>query len=722
MKKQLLIALALTTSFFNTNAQTENKVIRCYAEEHFQEMAKKDPSLLLKRAAGELQNKEYVESNINKTARTNSANLIIPVVVHVIHEGGSSNISDAQIRDQIRILNEDYQRLNADTVNTPAAFLPIVGRANIEFRLATKDPNGNCTDGIVRVYHSMTSGPSANRDEVKSVSYWNSQKYLNMWVVSNINSGTTAGTILGYAQFPGGGAASTDGVVIRSDCFGSIETASSGFAGKGRTSTHEVGHWLSLRHIWGDATCGNDGISDTPTHQAPNSGCPSFPHNVGGCSGGNANGEFYVDYMDYSDGACENAFSAGQVTNMLATLSGFRSTLVSSTNNINTGTDDASYAAIAPCAPVAYFAPDYYKVICQGGTINYIDQSYRNIVISRSWTFQGGSPATSTNPTEAVTYPNAGIYNTSLNVTGSVGSDLESRTGKTIVLSNVTGNADSSFTDSFEDSTAFVNNWIVLNYDGDDKFDNVKTTCFTGSRSIKLGNSGNGGLLKDELISPNYNLSWMTAPTLQFRLHFAAKTTASTDKLKVYISTNCGQSWTVKYTKSANGTGASNLGTIGNQSSTHTPPAHSATEWRLETIALPSVINQSNFRFKFEFTSGNGNNLFIDDIHIAATPAFTNANSNVGINELVVSNLNLSIYPNPAVDEAVIAFNLINENKVRIELYDLLGKRVQELFEGNLQTGQHTLTINSKQLAAGSYIVKANVNNLQQNIKLIVSK
>jgi len=185
---------------------------------------------------------------IEYDVKTKKATRIIPVVFHVIHSYGESNISKEQIEDQIRILNEDFSRTNSDTSNTRSMFKARASAFDIEFRLARTAPDGSCTEGITRKYDPINTieDYEDNNNEAKtSVSAWPRDKYLNIWVVTQIKSSSTTGTILGYAQFPGQGA-STDGIVIRHDRVGTIGTASVG--DKGRTLTHEIGHWLGLYH------------------------------------------------------------------------------------------------------------------------------------------------------------------------------------------------------------------------------------------------------------------------------------------------------------------------------------------------------------------------------------------------------------------------------------------------------------------------------------------
>jgi hypothetical protein len=246
---------------------------------------------------------------------------IIPVVVHVVYNTSSENISSAQINSQIVVLNKDYRAKNPDKSKVPAVWKGLVTNANIQFALAKKDPQGNSTSGITRTQTTRTS--FGTNDSVKSAATggadpWPTDRYLNIWVC------TLGGGLLGYAQFPGGPAA-TDGVVILNTAFGTKGTATAPF-NLGRSATHEIGHWLNLRHIWGDTEhCeGTDFVDDTPNAQQPNFGKPTFPHVS--CSNG-PNGDMFMNYMDYVDDDSMFMFTAGQVARMTATLDGPRSTI-----------------------------------------------------------------------------------------------------------------------------------------------------------------------------------------------------------------------------------------------------------------------------------------------------------------------------------------------------------------------------------------------------------
>jgi Pregnancy-associated plasma protein-A len=245
----------------------------------------------------------------------------IECAVHIVYNEDSENISDAQIESQISVLNQDFRAQNMDKSKVPAVWEGLVVDTNIQFALASEDPAGNSTTGITRTTTDRRA--FGVDDSVKSaatggVDPWPTDRYLNVWVC------TLRGGLLGYAQFPGG-PPETDGVVIRNTAFGTTGTATAPFNG-GRTATHEVGHFLNLRHIWGDdfLCAASDLVADTPNAAGPNYGKPNFPHVS--CNNG-PNGDMYMNYMDYVDDDSMFMFTPQQVARMLATLEGPRSAL-----------------------------------------------------------------------------------------------------------------------------------------------------------------------------------------------------------------------------------------------------------------------------------------------------------------------------------------------------------------------------------------------------------
>jgi hypothetical protein len=287
----------------NLSAATERK---CGTMDVLTLQLQKDPSLGARMQAIETHTQRLIKDNsISRLLPDGS--IQIPVVVNVLYRTAAQNISLAQIQSQIDILERDYNALNAEYPGVPALFSGVKANVGIHFVLKN----------VVRKSSTKTSWSATTEDMKKSslggINPSTPDSVLNIWVVNYINYGGQE--VLGYAQFPGGPAA-TDGVVIGYRYFGNTGTALAPF-NLGRTATHEVGHYLNLRHIWGDATCGNDLVGDTPQHNTYNFGCPSYPH-LSTCSGSPV--EMTMNYMDYTDDACMYMFTAGQKARMLATF------------------------------------------------------------------------------------------------------------------------------------------------------------------------------------------------------------------------------------------------------------------------------------------------------------------------------------------------------------------------------------------------------------------
>lgn len=252
---------------------------------------------------------EAIESFTAKYAANNAAARLIaggiieiPVVVNVVYKTAAQNISDAQIATQIAVLNADFAATNPDVASIPTIFQGVqAGNTNIRFVL-------DRTRRVATTKTSFTTNDGMKKASGGGVAPLSPTTKLNLWTC-NLSNG-----ILGYAQFPGG-ASTTDGVVILYSAFG-VTSAGAPY-NKGRTATHEVGHWLNLRHIWGDATCGNDQVGDTPLHTGANYGCPAAGIKSS-CTGTPV--MMTMNYMDYTDDLCMYMFSAGQKTRMNATF------------------------------------------------------------------------------------------------------------------------------------------------------------------------------------------------------------------------------------------------------------------------------------------------------------------------------------------------------------------------------------------------------------------
>ena len=368
---------------------------RCSTTEAMKMLRDKNPAAFDERKIKkELELQNWIANNYDAQAK--KAIITIPVVVQIW--ANTSTVPDSKVTEQIQRLNDDFGRTNSDAGNTPGVFSAV--DCEIQFCLATVDPGGSPTTGIVR---KTAGGSPANN----TVDLWNTSKYLNLYVYS------IGGGILGFAYLSS--QAPNNAVHIDKDNFGN----GSGPYNLGRTATHEVGHFLNLEHIWGDANCGNDFVSDTPPAQQNNYGCKSHPWRLGTCPG-NTTGEMYMNYMDYVNDNCMNAFTAGQKTRMIAAINNHRAGLLTSN------------AANCSALPVDAIFSANVTTINAGQTVTFTDASTSsNTINSWTWDFDvaglgGVSPGTmgSQGP-HVVTYSNPGTYTVSLLVGDGSGTDTE---------------------------------------------------------------------------------------------------------------------------------------------------------------------------------------------------------------------------------------------------------------------------------------------------------
>jgi PKD repeat protein len=702
MKRITLIFIALSVSIFtkNVSAQSNHIPNKCSTLEVTEQEMQKHPELKTERAKYEKSVQEYLLNN--PTAQKSGNKRIIPVVFHVIHECGPENISRTQILDQIRVMNEDFSLTNANFSQTPAAFVPLAADCEIEFRLATKDDLGNCTDGIVRVFSPKTNEAS-NDNGVKSVSHWNSYKYLNVWVVKSIGAlDGVGGEVLGYAQFPMGGLLSTDGVVIRHDCIGSIGTAASGSFGPrlGRTVTHEVGHWLGLRHIWGDADCGSDDVDDTPIAFGPNYGIcwNDYPYNLTSCNrdSNDVSGEMFNNYMDYSDDQCMSMFTSGQKNRMDATFAGFRANLISEANLIATGTTDTDVANPVVCAPISNFCENR-RMACADASISYTDASYNAQTYTRAWEFEGGTPATSSSATQSVTYANPGVFNVKLSTSNDIGSNALDKNDYVTISGSTAEFATGPFWDKLDLQEDF-NRWITYNSDNSEcKWEFSPNTGYGNWGScLRIRNLLNTPSESDDLISPSYNVSSVVNPSMTFRLSGAEAGGTADDALKIYTSVNCGQTWVLRKTLSG-----AELVTAGLYTSEFVP--NNPNQWQTYALGLASISSQTNVRFRFELVAGpNGSNdIYLDDLNIGSGLGFENVADYIG----------LSVYPNPSNGSTKVEFTTDKQAKVQIQLLNVLGQPVLAPYSAQVLPGAQNFNIDMTSFASGIYTVQLQIDS-----------
>jgi PKD repeat protein len=618
----------------------------------------------------------------------------IPVVFHILHQNGTENISDAQIMDEIRILNNDYRKLNADTSAIVPAFQSIAADAEIQFRLAQKDPNGNCTNGIDRIVSAETNVG----DDGSKLNPWPRSKYLNVWVVKAISSGAA-----GYAYLPGTApSANEDGIIILSTYIGSIGTGS---VSTSRALTHEIGHFLNLRHTWGNSNtpavstnCSmDDNVTDTPNTEGWTS-C-----NLAGATCGSAL-DNVQNYMDYS--YCSNMFTAGQKTRMRTALTssiGQRSSLWTATNLTATGISTPAVLCLAD-----FQSSNTTNTVCQGDYLTFTDLSWNGNPTSWNWSFPGGTPSTSNDSAPVIQYNSPGIYDVTLTVSNASGSVSSTKVSYVTVNPNTASFVGTIYTEGFEGAPVPSPTWIVRNQaPGGNTWVQTSAAAASGSKCVKIDNLTSADTYIDELIGPSIDMTAIagTSPQMTFKVAYAQRNSTSADKLQVYVSTTCGLSWTLR--KSLSGTALSTGGVV---TGTFVP---TAAQWSTQSAILTGYAGQTNLYYMFRFTSDGGNNIYLDDINISGTVA-------TGIEDLDV-NMDFNIYPNPVEDNTVISFILPEDQNIDIAITDVLGREVSKVFKGNLNAGEHNYTIADKgMLSSGIYIVKVNVDNRSFSKKLIV--
>jgi hypothetical protein len=323
MRRILLLLITSLTVLFAASQRI------CGSADYRQQFIHNTPGLSAKIASIEnflSRLKKDHPGNLGPNAAASALEIItVPVVVHIVYNMSAENISDAQVKSQIEMLNRDYRRQNTDTSNTPSYFQSIAADCGFQFELAKVDPHGYATNGIIRK-HSGISQFNIN-DNIKFSAAggddgWDEDSYFNIWV------GDLTNGVLGYSSVVGG-PKPNDGIVVSYKAFGTIGTASTPF-NEGRTATHETGHWLNLIHTWGDSECGDDKVDDTPPQKAAEYGCPSGI--IISCNDG-PDGEMYTNYMDFTNDACMNIFTVGQRDRMRALFvpGGERYALLSST-------------------------------------------------------------------------------------------------------------------------------------------------------------------------------------------------------------------------------------------------------------------------------------------------------------------------------------------------------------------------------------------------------
>lgn len=774
MIKRILLAAGV---LFGTIGAYAQHTKTCGTDHHYEEQKALNPELKAAEAQAKATWNAYKQSGEYKAAlskthkKSGAPKYIIPVVVHVFYgsSGSSDNISDAQIQSEIDFLNKSFRNLNADSVNrrvgdvdgVPYDFKQTAGDAEIEFRLARKDPNGNCTNGIVRV---QTPQFADGNDNLKKTSVWDTKRYFNMWVVNTINRGPGL-AVAGYAQFPffAGGAwsALTDGVMVINKQFGMIGTATPNPNDPNNTpfqttTTHEAGHWLGLFHPFqAQDSCEyeNDGVDDTPpTYFAPSTNEPlrnrcNIP-TFNTCSNDKYlitvydtvvqritrdsitfDSTVYVprdslrpwdrpdmqeNFMDYFTGNCaSNMFTKQQIARMHLCIELYRNQMVSQANLQATGVLDP----VSPCAAVPAFGvtvnnvTTYERQACVGSTIGFADLSYNGTAgTAFEWDFgDGANPRTSLakNPT-GITYTTPGSKTITMKVTNAAGSSTRVFENALTISSFSTIN----YAAYMPDYPMVSDGW-ALNGNSIRQWEEVSNGVFSGMKGLRLrGNNNSMTGTPYSIVSPSFDFTNSTTPYVKFNYAFAPNTVSgnvSSDQMVVQYSTNCGLSWT-------------NLRTIsGSTLQTVVSPLSqlvdfipvNETHWK-EALITNAIPKQANVRFRINFSNEGGNNLYLDNFSFG---------QKVGMEDLKASDINLSVYPNPFSTSTQITYNLPAAAQTTVEVYDIVGKKVASLFDGKQTEGAQQITFDRTAfgLTNGMYFVKIKVGESIITQKVLVN-
>lgn len=624
----------------------------------------------------------YQETLQSPSQGKKESDYIIPIVFHIIHENGNENVSDEDLENLVKQINNDFNLRNSDTASIGAPFKKEAADMQIEFRLARKKPNGSCTNGITRTLSTETREAA---DNVKNLVKWDNTKYLNIWLVKSIAT-SSEGTTLGYAYFPGT-SSRNDGIVMRSDQMNN------------NTLTHEIGHYLNLYHTFGggcqggsSSNCSRSGdrVCDTPPAADQNFGCP---RKINSCSTDFPDLRDQVEnYMDYS--SCSAMFTLGQKVRMQAAIDFFRGKLVSEANLKETGVSESNMAV----APIAAFDADI-KVICPGGQVQFFSNSCHHLPSTEfSWSFDGPTTLSSTDESPMVTFEEQGAYSVTLTVTNDNGTD--SKTEEAFIFVNESGKNNKAPYIQRLDADELPDGWIV-DYDFDAfKWDQTKS-----------GYDGSGALYIKNYYSPTSNLSTsLTLPPvdisesedqyLRYHLAYAAIDDNSNDVMSVQVSIDCGKTWRLLKTDVT-----SSLKTAPNKGVPFSP--ENQDQWKLFEIDLSRYAAFTDLMVGFVFLSGGGNNVYIDNVTIGSTALSTRELSSERIN----------IYPNPVSSESIFTVSWPSQKaSVSIDIVDLSGRMLRSF----QMTNTDKVNIPTTGLADGVYHTIITTENSRSNQRIII--
>lgn len=608
---------------------------------------------------------------------------IIPVVFHIIHKGGVENVSDEQVYDQVRIINEDFRKLSPKVDEIIPEFQSIAADCKIEFRLAKIDPDGNCTNGIIRHFDERTYASDLHdADSLKIGRQWPRDKYLNIYVLGSIET-SGGGTTLGFAYYPvtvNNEKQELDGIMQVYSSVGSFGTSSDRYSG---VLTHEIGHYLHLHHTWGQNTAGvesacneDDEVEDTPNTKGNPSVCNLSQESCGSLDN-------VQNFMDYS--FCYAMLTEGQRARMTAVLNDTvaeRNKLWQTSNLIATGASDD--------VPGELCAIDFEVLrdnVCVGDTITLIDKSYHNI---KQWNWSSsGTPnfITSDSVIANLWFDIAGAYNVALEV-ASDSNELTLVKESLLYIHANPGQITSNYFENFNSINELSDLIWDGNLDGSIGFSKANIGR-QDTGSIVVNNFEAGNSKTHKLETTTFNLTNETDLQLLVDVAFAIRKQPCSDKLRIFVSNDCGSNW-------AELKEFSYINLLTSSTVSDVPFVPQSNQWRPIVVDLPDAYNSATTRFKFEYYSLNGNNFYLDNFKLQA-------NLNVGINENAKRNSTWMYQSTKWVSNASAELKFV-------QVYDLQGRIIFST-KGN--------TIDNSQFSAGIYIIKWQEDGILKQQKVV---
>ena len=678
----LVILLGMVTSLF-AQTHTHDGVTPC-AINHAEEM------LFLQRpetraAAMEATRQLELATQQGEVEGQREDVIIIPIVFHIIHFNGPENISTAQVHDAVDVLNTNLRALNESVSEVIPEFEDLVADVEIEFRLAQRDPNGNCHPGINRIVSELTY---VGDSEMKGLIQWPRNKYLNVWVCEY------AAGAAGYALYPGSvngnQNADQDGIVLQHTYCGSIGTSN---LYRSRTLTHEVGHWLNLRHTWGNSNnpglaenCDeDDNVSDTPNTLGWTS-CVLDGSTCGSLDN-------VQNYMEYS--YCGRMFTQGQKDRMrTAALNS-----VAQRNQLSTPSNlEATGVAGEDILCAATFEMDR-QVICAGDSVKFTDNSFHGPTIW-SWNFGDGSGAAG-GEADGVqelyhTYATPGTYDVTLTVAN--GFDEATTTVEEAIYVMDAGEMDLPLTQGFESGEFPDTQWFIEDPLNDGTWELTSEASATGDRCMFIENWGNDIEFNDDFLrTATMDMSGMQEIHVSYKWAYVHKGTTEVsetdDRLRVSVTGDCGNDWDLRRMHR----GFTDLPTADPHPFPWAPT--DATEWKEYTIVLDNEQYLTEFfRVQFEFESRLGNNIYLDDINVQGF------NGTESVEMLEGWTRSWTLAPNPTAQASQLAFQTRQPGSASLTIQNALG-RVLLTSERNLGEGAQTWELEAP-TTSGIYLVR----------------